>query len=88
MAIRYFLHVIFGDFKSILKFGRLDLIKFQNFHIVISERNEIIDGGLGNTTNTTMIMVFLATTVFDWRKKQSFGKIVVFESSHLSNMVA
>ena len=25
----------------------------QNFHIVISERNEIIDGGLGNTTNTT-----------------------------------
>ena len=42
-------------------------MKFQNFHIVIGERNEIIDGGLGNTTNTTMIMVFLATTVFDWR---------------------
>ena len=28
-------------------------MKFQNFHIVIGERNEIIDRGLRNTTNTT-----------------------------------
>ena len=37
MSIWYFLHVIFGDLKSIFKFGRLDNIKFQNFEWVLSE---------------------------------------------------